>query len=140
MFNGWIASPAVIVGCLIGGRLSDRMDRAYAYLAASLAIVVATVPFGVLPHTPTVWTVFGIIYTLMTGVAYGAYGGFVLDTAGTGAVAPSTTSSPRLPTFRSGTWVGSTESRTTTGTPTGWSGSTPAWIWPGAWSCSRSSS
>jgi PAT family beta-lactamase induction signal transducer AmpG len=87
MFNGWISPPLVIVGCLLGGRLSDRMDRAYAYLGASLAIVVTTVPFGLLPHTPTVWLVVGSLYTLMTGVAYGAYGGFVLDTAGTGAVA-----------------------------------------------------
>ncbi len=87
MFNGWISSPLVIVGCVLGGRLSDRMDRAYAYLLASLAIVVCTVPFGLLPHTPTVWVVVGGVYTLMTGVAYGAYGGFVLDTAGTGAVA-----------------------------------------------------
>jgi predicted MFS family arabinose efflux permease len=87
MFNGWISPPLVIVGCLVGGWLSDRMDRAYAYLGASLAIVVCTVPFGLLPYTPTVWLVVGGIYTFMTGVAYGAYGGFVLDTAGTGAVA-----------------------------------------------------
>ena len=87
MFNGWMSPPIVIVGCLLGGRLSDRMDRAYAYLAASLSIVAMTVPFAILPHTPTAWVVVGALYTLTTGLAYGAYGGFVLDTAGTGAVA-----------------------------------------------------
>lgn len=46
-----------------------------------------TVPFAILPHTPTAWVVVGALYTLTTGLAYGAYGGFVLDTAGTGAVA-----------------------------------------------------
>ena len=85
--NGWISAPIVVLGCILGGLLSDRLDRAFAYVAASLIMVAVTIAMALAPHTPAMYLTFVTAYTVTTGLTYGTYGGFVLDAAGTGAVA-----------------------------------------------------
>ena len=140
IFNGWIGPPTVIVGCLVGGRLSDRMDRAFAYLVASMAIVVTTVAFAILPHTAVVWVVVGGLYNLRPAWRTAPTAASCSTPPAPARWRPSTTSSPRSPTCRSGTWAASTGWPTTAGRPTAWSGSTPPPTSPAASPPSSSSS
>lgn len=87
LVNGWIAAPIMIVGCLVGGWASDKMHRAFAYVAMSLVMVAVTAGMALAPHTEVMYIVFVLTYQLTTGLTFGTYGGFVLAAAGTGAVA-----------------------------------------------------
>jgi MFS transporter, PAT family, beta-lactamase induction signal transducer AmpG len=87
LVNGWVGAPIVILGCIAGGALSDRMSRAYAYVVTSLFMAAVTIGMAVAPLTPTMYAVFVLSYTVAAGLTYGTYGGFVLDAAGHGAVA-----------------------------------------------------
>jgi MFS family permease len=87
LLNGPLSTPIVILGCVLGGLLSDRMDRAFAYVAMSMAMIGVTIVMALSPHTPAMYVVYVLAYTLTSGLCFGTYGGFVLDAAGTGAVA-----------------------------------------------------
>lgn len=87
LVNGWVGAPLSIVGCLLGGALSDRMSRAYAYVLTGLVMVLVTVAMAIAPLTPPMYATFVLVYSITAGLTYGTYGGFVLDAAGQGAVA-----------------------------------------------------
>jgi MFS transporter, PAT family, beta-lactamase induction signal transducer AmpG len=85
--NGLFSAPFVIGGCILGGWISDRMSRAYAYVVTSLFMAAVTIGMAIAPLTPEMYAVFVLAYAVASGLTYGTYGGFVLDAAGHGAVA-----------------------------------------------------
>ena len=87
LYTGVLGGLVSAVGCLAGGWLSDQMDRkrAYAVAGAFLAVVAIAMAFG--PHNQAGYAVFTLAYQFGSGLAYGAFTGFVLEAIGRGAVA-----------------------------------------------------
>ena len=87
LYTGLLAGIVSAIGCLAGGWLSDRMDRkmAYALTGVVLAIVAVGMYFG--PRTEAGYAIFTLSYQFGSGLAYGAFTGFVLEAIGRGAAA-----------------------------------------------------
>lgn len=87
LYTGVLAGVVSAAGCLAGGWLSDQMDRklAYAVTGAFLAIVAIAMALG--PHNQAGYAIFSLTYQFGSGLAYGAFTGFVLEAIGRGAVA-----------------------------------------------------
>src|SRR5215475_4144397 len=87
LYTGVLAGIVSAIGCLAGGWLSDRMDRkaAYAVTNVFLALVAAGMYLG--PRTQAGYTIFTLSYQFGSGLAYGAFTGFVLEAIGRGAAA-----------------------------------------------------
>jgi PAT family beta-lactamase induction signal transducer AmpG len=87
IMNGWVGGIVGAVGCLIGGRLSDAMNRKGAYALAGAILAAFTVIMVLFERTPLTFTVLVVGYNLATGLAYGCFTGFVLEIIGGGAAA-----------------------------------------------------
>lgn len=83
--NGLAGGGASAVGCLAGGVLSDRVDRRFAYAIAGALVAAAGAFLALAPKTPVFFTIGALLYLGATGVAYGAFTGFVLEAIGKGA-------------------------------------------------------
>src|SRR5678815_1849392 len=87
LYTGILGGLVAAVGCMAGGWLSDRMDRktAYAVTGFFLAAVAVGMYFG--PRNELGYGIFTLAYQFGSGLAYGAFTGFVLEAIGRGAVA-----------------------------------------------------
>ena len=87
LFTGLLAGIVSAIGCMAGGWLSDRMDRKIAYSVAGffLAFVAVGMYFG--PRNVSGYGIFTLAYQFGSGLAYGAFTGFVLEAIGRGAAA-----------------------------------------------------
>jgi MFS family permease len=85
--NGALSGLVMIAGCLVGGAVSDRLNRkgAYALLGGVLALFAAAMAF--VPQAPWSYGVLCIGYSFLAGACYGAFTGFVLQVIGAGAAA-----------------------------------------------------
>jgi hypothetical protein len=87
LFTGLLAGIASAVGCMAGGWLSDRMDRKIAYAVAGFLLAVVAVGMYLSPRSEAGYGLFTLSYQFASGVAYGAFTGFVLEAIGRGAAA-----------------------------------------------------
>lgn len=87
LFTGVLAGVVSAVGCMAGGWLSDRMDRKIAYAVSGLLLAVFAVGMYLGPRSEAGYGVFTLSYQFASGVAYGAFTGFVLEVIGRGAAA-----------------------------------------------------
>lgn len=87
MVNGVFSGIIAAVGCILGGQLCGRFGstRVYAGVGALMALVTAAMALS--PLVPATFVVFGLVYAFVTGLAYAAFSGLVLETIGTGAAA-----------------------------------------------------
>jgi len=85
--QGLLGGLVAAVGCLAGGMLSDRMTRRNAYLVAGVILATVAAGMAVGPRTPVFYAAFVLLYNFASGVAYGAFTGFVLAVIGKGAAA-----------------------------------------------------
>ena len=82
LVNGVLGGLISMVGCVIGGRLSDSMDRRSSYAFFGLLQAACAAAMGAMLKTPTTFVVFTMIYALFNGFAYAAYSAVVLDAIG----------------------------------------------------------
>jgi len=87
LYTGVLGGVVAAVGCLAGGWLSDQMDRKRAYAVTGVFLAVVAVGMALAPHTQVGYAVFTLTYQFGSGLAYGAFTGFVLEAIGRGAVA-----------------------------------------------------
>lgn len=87
LMNGWLSGAIMIAGCLLAGRVSDAMDRKAAYAVSGGILAVFTLIVAFLPQTSGSYALLCIGYSLGTGLCYGTFTGFVLETIGGGAAA-----------------------------------------------------
>jgi MFS transporter, PAT family, beta-lactamase induction signal transducer AmpG len=87
LYTGVLGGIAAAVGCLAGGWLSDQMDRKLAYAITGVYLAVVAVGMVLAPHNEGGYAVFSLAYQFGSGLAYGAFTGFVLEAIGRGAVA-----------------------------------------------------
>jgi MFS family permease len=82
LVNGVLGGLISMVGCVVGGRLSDSMDRRTSYVVFGLLQAACAVAMGVMLKTPTTFIVFTIIYAFFNGFVYASYAAVVLDAIG----------------------------------------------------------
>jgi MFS family permease len=85
--TGSLGGAASAAGCLLGGWLSDRMNRKIAYAMTGLLLAAAGAAMASSPHTPFFYGLWTLGYAFALGVCYGAFTGFALEVVGQGAVA-----------------------------------------------------
>ena len=87
LINGVLSGVVSMVGCLIGGTVADRMDRKLAFVLFGLFCSAAAIMMAIAPRTPSMFVVFTLLYALVTGLSYAAWGAVVLEAIGKGAAA-----------------------------------------------------
>lgn len=85
--SGLLAGGVSVVGCLLGGWMSDRMGRRNAYIASGLIMAVVAAGMALAPRNAVTYATFVLLYQFGSGICYGTFTGFVLDVIGHGAVA-----------------------------------------------------
>lgn len=87
LYTGLLAGIVSAVGCMAGGWLSDRIDRKAAYAVSGCFLAIVAVAMYLGPRTQLGYAVFTLSYQFGSGLAYGAFTGFVLESIGRGAAA-----------------------------------------------------
>lgn len=87
MVNGVFSGIVAAVGCILGGQLCGRFGSTRMYAAVGALMAMVTGAMAMSPLVPTTFVVFGLLYAFVTGLAYAAFSGLVLETIGTGAAA-----------------------------------------------------
>jgi uncharacterized membrane protein YfcA len=82
-----LAGIVSAAGCMAGGWLSDRMDRKVAYAVTGFFLAAVAVGMYLGPRTQAGYGIFTLSYQFGSGLAYGAFTGFVLEAIGRGAAA-----------------------------------------------------
>jgi PAT family beta-lactamase induction signal transducer AmpG len=86
--NGGLAGVIMIPGSLAGGWLSDRMSkRTTAYAVTGAILAAATLAVLLLPTTEWAYVILCVSYSFVTGMTYGAFSAFALESSGGGAAA-----------------------------------------------------
>jgi MFS family permease len=87
LYNGVLAGIVAAIGCMVGGWLSDKIDRKAAYAISGVLLALIAVGMYLGPRTQVGYGIFTLSYQFGSGVAYGAFTGFVLEVIGRGAAA-----------------------------------------------------
>lgn len=87
LYTGVLGGLVAAVGCMAGGWLSDRMDRKTAYALTGFFLAAVAVGMYLGPRSEMGYGIFTLAYQFGSGLAYGAFTGFVLEAIGRGAVA-----------------------------------------------------
>jgi MFS family permease len=82
LVNGIGGGLASMVGAMAAAFVCDRMDPKRAYCLFGLLVGVAAAVMIVLPRTPTVFTLFVLLYNAMVGMGYTGYAAIVLQAIG----------------------------------------------------------
>lgn len=87
LVNGALGGVISMIGCIVGGRLSDSIDRRTAYVVYGLLQALCAVAMGAMLKTPVTFVVFTVLYAFLNGFVYAAYAAVVLDAIGTKSAA-----------------------------------------------------
>ena len=87
LYTGLLAGIVAAIGCMVGGWLSDVIDRKVAYAVSGCFLAIVAVAMFLGPRNQLGYGVFTLSYQFGSGLAYGAFTGFVLEAIGRGAAA-----------------------------------------------------
>jgi hypothetical protein len=87
LVNGLLSGAISAFGCLVGGVLCGKWHARKVYVGIGVLMAVVTGAMAIAPYTPACYIGFGLAYSFVTGLAYAAFTGFVLDAIGAGAAA-----------------------------------------------------
>lgn len=87
LVTGGVGGLVIILGCLIGGWVCDRINKQLAYVLFSLLQALCCVAMALCPHTPLMYSIWTLAYALINGFVNGAYAAFCLEASGRGAAA-----------------------------------------------------
>lgn len=85
--RGVVGGVISLIGCLIGGFLSDRFDRKRAYLLFGIGLAVCAAAMALAPHTPEMFVLFVCLYSFINGFVFAGFSAVVLEAIGAGAAA-----------------------------------------------------
>ena len=83
LVTGVLSGLASTLGCLIGGFVSDKLGRWWAYFGGGLLMAVVTTLLYLSPFVPFSYISGVLIYALLTGVANAAFSAAILRAIGT---------------------------------------------------------
>jgi MFS transporter, PAT family, beta-lactamase induction signal transducer AmpG len=84
---GVVGGVLSAIGCLVGGWISDKMDRKKAYILFGMIQALCAVGMAFSPKTEQMFIVWTSLYALSTGLTYAGFSAFVLEAIGKGAAA-----------------------------------------------------
>lgn len=87
LVTGILGGVSIIIGCLIGGWICDRVDRQKAFVLFSLLQAVCCVGMAFCPHVVLMYIIWTLAYALVNGFVNAAYSAVLLEAAGHGAAA-----------------------------------------------------
>ena len=87
LVTGVLGGIVAMAGCLAGGYLCDRMDRKTAYVLYGVLQAACAVAMALAPRTESMYSLFTMLYALITGLTYAAFSAVVLEAIGLGAAA-----------------------------------------------------
>lgn len=87
LVTGVLSGVICAAGCLIGGYLTDLINRKAAYALSGVALALCAVAMGLAPRTPMTFIVFTSLYALLSGCVWAAFTGVTLEAIGKGAAA-----------------------------------------------------
>ncbi len=86
--TGGLGGAVTILGCLIGGWISDRINKQKAFVLFSLLQALCCVAMALCPHIALMYIVWTLAYALVNGFVNGAYAAIIcLEASGRGASA-----------------------------------------------------
>jgi len=87
LVNGVLGGIIMAGGCLVGGRLCDRIDRKTAYCLFGLVQLMLAVGMSIAPRTEAAFVLFACAYAFAVGLTYAGFTAVVLEAIGRGAAA-----------------------------------------------------
>jgi len=75
------------VGCLTAGKFCDLTDHKFGYILSAALMALCAIFMAAAPRTPAMFIVFALLYALINGFAYAAFGAVMLEAMGRGAAA-----------------------------------------------------
>jgi len=87
LVTGFLTGLGIIIGCLIGGWICDRMNRQKAFVLFSLLQGACCIGMAFCPHIPAMFVIWTLSYALVNGFVNAAYSAFTLEASGRGAAA-----------------------------------------------------
>jgi MFS family permease len=87
LVNGAVSGVVSAIGCLVGGHLSDLVNRKFAYLGFGLTLSVCAVTMALFPRTPTAYAVFTLLYAFGAGLCFAGFSAVTLEAIGHGVAA-----------------------------------------------------
>jgi len=87
LVTGTVSGVLSMVGCLMGGWISDRMNRKWSYAVYGLLQAGCAVAMGLAPRTQMTYIVYTSIYAVISGMTYAGFTAVTLEAIGTGAAA-----------------------------------------------------
>jgi MFS family permease len=85
--NGIFGGIVSALGCVLGGYLSDKMDRKLSYVVYGILQAMCAVAMALAPRTELMYIEFTLAYALITGLTYAGFSAVVLEAIGRGAAA-----------------------------------------------------
>jgi predicted MFS family arabinose efflux permease len=85
--NGVFGGIVSAIGCVLGGYLSDRIDRKVSYAVYGALQALCAVAMALAPRSELMYIVFTLVYALITGLTYAGFSAVVLEAIGRGAAA-----------------------------------------------------
>jgi MFS family permease len=82
--TGFTGSILMAVGCLLGGRIADRMNRWSAFLSTGLVIGIAAILIAIAPRTTPVFVVCAACYLILSGANNATFSALILEAIGGG--------------------------------------------------------
>jgi MFS family permease len=87
LVTGTISGVLSMVGCLMGGWLSDRMNRKGSYALYGLLQAGCVVAMAFAPRTESMYILYTSVYAVISGMTYAGFTAVTLEAIGTGAAA-----------------------------------------------------
>jgi MFS family permease len=75
------------VGCLTAGKFCDVTDHKFGYILSAALMALCAIFMAAAPRTPAMFIFFALLYALINGFAYAAFGAVMLEAMGRGAAA-----------------------------------------------------
>lgn len=85
--RGVLGGVLALTGSLLGGYLSDWIERRTAFIVYGLSLAICASAMAFAPHTPGNFSLFVCAYSFINGLVFAGFSALVLETIGTGAAA-----------------------------------------------------
>jgi MFS transporter, PAT family, beta-lactamase induction signal transducer AmpG len=99
LVNGVLGGLVSAAGCIVGGYLSDRIDRKTAYGLYGLFQALCAIAMALAPRTASMYIAFTMVYAFITGLTYAGFSAVVFEAIGLGAAATKYTLLASLSNF-----------------------------------------
>ncbi|MGA2551988.1 MAG: MFS transporter [Burkholderiaceae bacterium] len=87
LVNGVLGGVISAIGCLVGGYISDRIDRKTGYALYGVLQALCAIAMALAPRTEAMFAIFTLLYAFIAGLTYAGFSALVLEAIGLGAAA-----------------------------------------------------